>query len=142
MQNKFTKKQEILIRVIATLVVSYLLIFMVGLINEIDETKKLAKQLNIKSKESRSYNNYEATACLKAQSFVKSALKSPSTAKFPQCVMEAHKYEIGHTPDEKLWFVFGHVDSENGFGAMIRAKFAVKMTKEDNIWILSSIAVD
>lgn len=63
-----------------------------------------------------------------AQEAVKANLKAPSTAKFPWSVEE---YQIKETSSDNegmvLYWVSGHVDAENGFGAQIRSNFVVRL---------------
>lgn len=64
-----------------------------------------------------------------AEDFVKQRLKSPSTAEFPGLFEKAdHITELGN--DEYL--INSWVDSQNGFGAMIRSKFSCKIIFKDN----------
>lgn len=65
-------------------------------------------------------------ACIAAHKAVKGELKSPASAKFPNCVFDADKYEVRRSPDGLLTFVLGHVDSQNSFGAMVRSQYVVK----------------
>ena len=63
-----------------------------------------------------------------AEDFVKQRLKSPSTAEFPGLFEKAdHITELGN--DEYL--ISSWVDSQNGFGAMIRSKFSCKIIFKD-----------
>ncbi len=58
-----------------------------------------------------------------AKSYIEDSLKAPSTAKF--------SYSPAITQDEKdtdTFTVTSHVDSENGFGAMIRSTWSVTAT--------------
>ena len=63
-----------------------------------------------------SLSNYEAK--LIAEGVVKQNLKSPSTAEFSG---------VGETEmrsnSPNNWTIIGHVDSQNGFGAMIRSQY-------------------
>jgi hypothetical protein len=64
-----------------------------------------------------------------AEDFVKQRLKSPSTAEFPGLFEKAdHITELGN--DEYL--INSWVDSQNGFGAMIRSKFSCKIIFKDD----------
>lgn len=56
---------------------------------------------------------------------VKSILKSPSTAKFPNIT------EWGFGKDKDTITIQGYVDSENGFGAELRSKFQFIVNKSD-----------
>ena len=62
-----------------------------------------------------------------AEQFVKSALKSPSSAKFP---WDYNEYKISKSNGN--WVVSGYVDASNSFGAVIRSRFDVCFTLE---WI-------
>jgi hypothetical protein len=68
-------------------------------------------------------------ACVAAQRAVKAKLKSPSTADFPSCGWSLNEYVIHANPELTKFGVEGHVDSQNGFGAMIRSKFVVLLDK-------------
>jgi predicted nucleic acid-binding Zn ribbon protein len=59
-----------------------------------------------------------------AQNFVKSALKTPSTAQFPGLVFGRNEYRI--SKDHELITVSSYVDAQNAFGAMIRSNFLVQ----------------
>ena len=60
----------------------------------------------------------ESTATVLCEQEVRSHLKAPSTAKF------AHSTASGAGP----WKIRGSVDSENSFGAMLRADFTCTVT--------------
>lgn len=68
-------------------------------------------------------------ACIAAQKAVKARLKSPSTADFPDCGWSLRKYEIRANPEKTEFAVKGYVDSQNGFGAIIRSTFIVFLRK-------------
>jgi hypothetical protein len=61
-------------------------------------------------------------ACIVAEKFVAQQLKSPSTAEFPPGTSECRASQNG-----SRWTVSSYVDSENGFGAMIRSDYSVEM---------------
>lgn len=73
-------------------------------------------------------------ACQEAIRAVRPRLKAPATAKFPGCVFGAHEYEIRADETRSTWWVLGHVDSQNSFGAMIRTKWIVKLTHKGDNW--------
>ena len=77
-------------------------------------------------------------AWVMAQEFVTDKLRSPSTAKFPWVASyDAAKYIDGK------WHVKSYVDSQNGFGAMVRTEWAVVMTTSDgDNWKLVSFRAD
>lgn len=58
---------------------------------------------------------------------VKSILKSPSTAKFPNIT------EWGFGKDKDTITIQGYVDSENGFGAELRSEFQFIVNKSDEL---------
>lgn len=63
------------------------------------------------------------SAQLNCEKQVKMRLKAPSSAKF------APYGDLNITrPDEKTWRVFGWVDAQNGFGAMIRNHYTCTIT--------------
>jgi hypothetical protein len=61
------------------------------------------------------------TAYVFAESFIKERLKSPSTAMFPS-VMEKQNHVTDLGNDE--YKINSWVDSQNGFGAMLRTKWS------------------
>lgn len=64
-----------------------------------------------------------------AKDYIKSRLKAPSTAKFPGSL--THSDHITVLPNN-IYEINSYVDSQNGFGAMIRTNFQckVKLTKD------------
>jgi len=58
-------------------------------------------------------------ACATAKNAVRDYLKAPSTAKFSDC------YEVRANEEGTRFFVKGHVDAHNSFGAMLRKEYAV-----------------
>jgi hypothetical protein len=81
-------------------------------------------------------------ACLRAQSAVRAYLKAPSTAKFPGCVFGANEYEIRADAARETFYVLGHVDSQNDFGAMLRSQFVVKMQRANDTWKTISVNIE
>jgi hypothetical protein len=79
------------------------------------------------------------SACYAARIAVERQLKAPSTAKFPSCLSG----DVGVTLDAEdgLVHVSGHVDSQNSFGAMLRARFYVKMAEGDGEYAVRSVRV-
>lgn len=67
--------------------------------------------------------------CLWSQKAVKNQLRAPATAQFPTCVLGISDYTIKSDEAGSIYMVLGHVDSQNGFGALIRSKFAVKFER-------------
>ncbi len=60
-----------------------------------------------------------------AKSIIEDTLKSPSTAKYSS--VEA--YELSNEKD--VWAVNGYVDSQNGFGAMLRSQWEIQLDYRD-----------
>lgn len=60
-----------------------------------------------------------------AKSIIEDMLKSPSTAKFSN----VDAYELSNEKD--VWAVNGYVDSQNGFGAMLRSTWEVQLDYRD-----------
>lgn len=65
-----------------------------------------------------------------AEQTVKSALKSPSTAKFPTSIFQMNEWKVGR--DHDVVTVISWVDAQNSFGAMIRSNFAVQFSYSTN----------
>lgn len=61
------------------------------------------------------------SAYIQSQNFIKQSLKAPSTAKFP--LLDYVALHIGNN----TFTVLSHVDSQNGFGAMIRSYWTVRL---------------
>jgi hypothetical protein len=83
-------------------------------------------------------DSIRSTAYVMARDFVTDRLKAPSTAEFP--------YGSGYSVSfvgECSFVVTGYVDSQNGFGAMIRTPWVVKLTRDlqqTDYWKLDDIA--
>jgi hypothetical protein len=71
---------------------------------------------------------------------VRDRLKAPSTAKFPDTVWKAHEYNIYKMND--FHRVFSWVDSQNGFGAMIRSQWAVDLKKVGDDWEILKVTIE
>jgi hypothetical protein len=74
-----------------------------------------------------SLDDDDIMAFVKAKRFVSVHLKAPGSAKFCD-YSEARVIPAGGGE----YIVMGHVDSQNGFGAMLRSKFAAKVRKLPN----------
>ncbi len=74
---------------------------------------------------SKSENKYgKIEACVNSQVFIENRLKSPSSAKFAPC------YDAIVTDNgDNTYTILSYVDSQNGFGAMLRTYY--KVTIED-----------
>jgi len=73
--------------------------------------------------------------------FVEGYLKAPSSAKWQ------NQFELGAAPTKDkqgkkikdVWEVWGYVDAQNSFGAMIRQNWYVKMRKDANDWTVLDV---
>lgn len=76
-------------------------------------------------------NNMKQYAYNISKEFVKRALRSPATANFPWR-SDATTY-LGNC----TYRVSGHVDSQNGFGALVRTKYSITLayTPSNRTWI-------
>lgn len=88
-------------------------------------------------------------ACREAQSAVRNRLKAPSTAEFPSCTFSLPGDNTVSTTDEPFVFmVQGHVDAQNGFGAMIRTRYKVMLravppsTGGESQWVVLGVEID
>ena len=62
-------------------------------------------------------------ACYMSQGFVEDRLRSPSSADFENC----YDAVLSYLPDEDIYTVFTYVDSQNGFGAMLRTYYYTEL---------------
>ncbi|MBQ3045171.1 MAG: zinc ribbon domain-containing protein [Clostridia bacterium] len=80
-------------------------------------------------------NNYtfsdtdKGTFIYYAKEYVLQGLKSPSTAEFPGTILEIGEWKVSRNKD--VVTVKSYVDSQNGFGAMVRSTFIVQMSYSD-----------
>ena len=76
-----------------------------------------------------------------AKIYVQNSLKAPKTAEF-QNVLDfavAPATDKNGKPLKDVWEVSGYVDAQNSFGAMLRNKFYIKLTKIGDKWIPTDI---
>lgn len=74
-------------------------------------------------------------AYVMAQNFVEDRLRSPSTADFPSSSQARITHLGGGSYRVAAW-----VDSQNGFGAMVRTKFTCELhTNDGNRWICDEL---
>ncbi len=81
-----------------------------------------------------------------AEKAVKNRLRAPSTAKFPELFGE-DGYKVVKTTskssDVDCVSVLGWVDSQNGFGAMLRSWFLVNLKRDSSrIWSIEHVSID
>jgi hypothetical protein len=89
--------------------------------------------------------NDQSTAYSFTRSLVKQTLRSPSSAKFPSILGGNVEVKVGNIIEDDLTCEFevrGYVDSQNGFGAMLRTNYlaTVKFEAQGARWILLDIA--
>lgn len=65
-----------------------------------------------------------------AEEYVKQCLISPSTAKFPGLVLERNEWKVSRKKD--VVTINSYVDSQNGFGAMLRSNFIIQISYSTN----------
>ena len=84
------------------------------------------------------YKIDEILACVMAQDFIEDMLKSPSSAEFQPCYRAGVTYIGDYT-----YNIMSYVDSQNGFGAMIRTEYYVQMRyNQDESWSLLEIYIN
>lgn len=101
------------------------------LLAEKEERKRQAELAKQKAEEKRKQelNSVdESQAFIISQNFVQAMLKSPKTADFPFL-----DYSHRNLGDGK-WIIQSYVDSQNGFGAMIRTEYQVEMQFNGGNW--------
>lgn len=101
---------------------------------EREKAKQLAeaRERAAKAEQERCGADFDAKAA--AEYHVERHLKAPSTARFPGYhELQARMAACG------TWFVRGYVDSQNGFGAMIRTHWNAVVRKEGDNWLLDGI---
>lgn len=80
----------------------------------------------------------ETMAFVMSQRAVKNQLRSPASAEFPY-ITDVSSTRTG----ECTFTVDAYVDSQNGFGAMLRSRYSVKMTyyPDSKTWSASEMAI-
>lgn len=83
----------------------------------------------------------DVPAYVMAQSFVEARLKAPSTAKFPAITANGVQTEYLGNCTHKI---VGYVDAQNGFGAMLRTRYSVKLKNDPakDTWSALEVKVD
>jgi hypothetical protein len=79
-------------------------------------------------------------ACFMSQKFVKENLKAPTTAEFPDWTEDNCRV----SQSAGVWIVTSFVDSQNGFGAMIRSDYVAQMSYNPtkDTWALTNLSID
>jgi len=68
--------------------------------------------------------------------FITSNLKAPTTAEFPS----DEEFKVEHIKDN-YYNITGYVDSENGFGAMVRMHYKVKMMVVEDMYYIQDAEI-
>jgi len=101
--------KRVLLGLIPVLIVIVIAVFVVS-----SNDKKQEVVQDVKKEPSRT------EVCVQAQMLIEQTLKSPATADFPVC----NDFSITRTTDGG-YIVESYVDSQNGFGALIRTDFTI-----------------
>lgn len=94
---------------------------------------------NIGESSTQSAKATETQAFIQCKNFVEERLRAPATADFP--FLEHTSWDMGNN----TWVIKSHVDSQNGFGAMIRSNWHCKVqyvggdTSDPRSWHLLNI---
>lgn len=75
-------------------------------------------------------------ACIMSNKFVEQQLVSPASAKFQKCYDQQIIYK-----GDRTYYVNGYVDSQNGFGAMLRTSYSVEIQDLGEQWRLVDITI-
>lgn len=84
----------------------------------------------------------DTMAYIQSQAYVKTALKSPASAKFPFADYEYKKYE------DDSYLITSYVDAQNSFGAIIRSDYSTVLKylggedADPNNWELKKLIID
>jgi hypothetical protein len=105
----------------------------------------LASSVSPQSQQASQAPKDESTmADIQSQVFVKQYLKSPGSAKFPFADAQVSRSKT----NDNLYYVVSYVDSQNGFGALLRSNWASQILYiggEDgdiNSWELQQLIID
>jgi len=102
-------------------------IFLLFIIGSSDDASNSTTTNNTVAEQATPSAPTESQAKIMAQGMVKQLLKSPSTADFPS-------FDYTTTNVGSKYTVVSYVDSQNGFGAMIRSTWRVVMTHNGGEW--------
>lgn len=97
------------------------------------EQEKIAAKLRVKAEEKRQMeakrleHDLPFALCYYAEEAVKASLKSPASAKFSSCV----ENEVRGDETKGTYWVKGHVDAQNSFGALLRSRYIVRIHTTD-----------
>jgi len=122
-------------KIIAILIITLITLLVISVYNnyverKIDNEIPISDTTNIlteKPYHDLSHNEIALVAQLYVKEYVKRYFKAPSTAKFPSLL----KSSVETTMDGYT-VVSSYVDAQNGFGAMIRSNYVVKLKQTGN----------
>ena len=115
-----------------------LLLFCVFALGSSDTETNTNSNTNSNTNISWETKNNRSMAYIMMEDFIKSQLKSPSTAKFPGVF--AGKLDHVSAIGNQTYIIRSYVDSQNGFGAIIRTNFIGKIKQIGaNNWKLLSL---
>lgn len=117
-----TKVILIVVGVFGGMAMLVFLLFTIGMITSAKEYEPMTPEEKIAAAERRKINKEKNDAAFHAQRFVKNKLKAPSTAKFPATQLA----QVSRT-NQGTYIVTSYVDSQNGFGAMIRTDYVAEI---------------
>ena len=82
-------------------------------------------------------------ACLAAVDAVMSILNTPSNANIPACGWNDKKFYVAISKDHQTAIVHGQLDAQNGFGAMLRGHWKVKLKNNGPLgWTAVRVRMD
>ncbi|NLP59530.1 hypothetical protein [Lutibacter sp. B1] len=117
--------KELLKKPIVIIIILIALVFIGGdIYNRIVLGDDYGKEFNVPKNTSNYLSDNEAVYA--SQKFVESRLKSPKTADFQPMFQAKVKRE------NDIYTITSYVDSQNGFGAIIRSNYIVKLKRKSN----------
>lgn len=125
-----TKKGQISPRMSALIIVGGSILVTAALVGNQGQKNEPPPAVPVNQKESAQKEDKvdKVDAWVMAQTFVKRGLKSPGSANFGGIFSEHQSTDEAVTKiDDKTYSVTGWVDSQNGFGALVRSNFSIKL---------------
>ena len=133
-KKKVKKKKGNLLNLIFLLIVSFFILMIFA--GDTPTSEKNNTEINT------------SMASIQAQEYVKKALKSPSTAKFPGLWELSNDGVVAYEKETNRYEIISYVDSQNSFGATIRSNWSVVLKylggDDSNIrnWQLEKMIID
>lgn len=129
MKPKRENWQKILIIVVPIAAFFALIFVLAETIDFIAENNKESAKQKEEEKQEKKLRDFKTDACVMSHVYLSRMLKSPKTAKYPAC-----DYSDVIQIDEDTWTVTSYVDSQNGFGAMIRKNYWMQLEYYAGDW--------